>query len=135
LLLFLMTESAQGNSLESELVMDSQLIPENQWVDFFDQFSRDHMGWPATIEVLDREVGPQRIAENLPLQGISLDTKGSRSCSIEVGAGDQPTRHISHLVDMPLHIRQAQEPNGSVILQIEPAVEPVTLIHVRGPIH
>jgi hypothetical protein len=115
--------------------METHTISEERWVDFFNDFSRDHSGWLATIEVLDNRTGPQKIAENVPLEGISFDTKGSRSCSIEVSAGDQPGRHMTHIVDMPLHIRQAQESGGAIDIQIEPARGPMTLIHLSGPAH
>jgi hypothetical protein len=110
-------------------------IPEEQWISYMDQFSRDHLGWSATIKVLDKNAGPQHVAENLPLQGISFDTKGSRPSSIEVSVGDQTSQHISHVVDMPLHIRQAEESNGAIDIEIEPARGPVTLIRMHGPVH
>jgi hypothetical protein len=115
--------------------METWTIPEEEWIKFFDDFSRDHAGWVATIEVLDTATGHQRIAKNLPLLGISFDTKGTRGCSVEVGAGDRPDQHISHIVDMPLHIRETREAEGCIDLQIEPATGPVTLVHLQGPVH
>ena len=115
--------------------METQTIPEDQWIDFFDRFSREHAGWRTTIEVLDERAGPQNIAADLPLEGISFDTKGSRPCSVEVGAGDRPDRHVSHQIDMPLHIRRACEADGSIDIQIEPARGSVTLLHLHSPAH
>ena len=115
--------------------METHTISEDKWIEFFERFSRDHAGWSATIEVLDRDSGPQHLAENLPLQGISFDTKGTRPCSVEISAGDHPDRHVNHVVDMPLHIRQANEPDGSIDVQIEPATGPITLVHLRAPSH
>lgn len=118
--------------------MDTRTIAEEQWIPFFDQFSRDHTGWSATIEVLDAELGPQRVAADLPLQGISFDTRGTRPSSVEVVAGDAPDRHVSHVIDMPLHIRLAEhsfEERDSIELQIEPARGPVTLVHLRADRH
>ena len=115
--------------------METVTISEDKWIDFFERFSRDHVGWSATIEVLDRDSGPQHLAENLPLQGISFDTKGTRPCSVEISAGDQRDRHVNHVVDLPLHIRQASEPDGSIDVQIEPATGPITLVHLRAPSH
>ena len=42
--------------------MQTGEISENQWLSFFDEFSREHAGWPATIELLSKETGPQRLA-------------------------------------------------------------------------
>jgi len=115
--------------------MQTRLVPEDQWVEFCNQFSRDHLGWPATIEVLDPETGPRHIARDLPLSGISFDTKGTRPGSLEISAGDDPDCQVSHVVDRPLYIREIEESSGSVDLQIEPGVGPATLVHLRGPMH
>jgi hypothetical protein len=115
--------------------MQTYTIPEDQWMEFFDAFSRDHVGWRVSIEVLDREAGPEHVAEDLPLQGISFDTKGTRPSAIQISAGDFPDAHVRHVVDLPLHIRRAEEPSGDVDVQIEPATGPVTLLHLRNPVH
>jgi len=113
--------------------METRTIPETSWIEFADRFSRDHTGWLATVQVLDGRAGAQLVAKDLPLQGISFDTKGTRPCSVEVSVGDTPSDHVRHVVDMPLHIREADEPDGSIDLQIEPADGSQTLIHLRGP--
>jgi hypothetical protein len=114
--------------------METRAIPESEWIEFANRFSRDHAGWLATVQVLDGS-GALLVAKDLPLQGISFDTKGSRPCSIEVSVGDTPSGHVRHVVDLPLHLREADEPDGSVDFQIESADGPQTLIHVRGPAH
>ena len=115
--------------------MQTQVVHEDQWIRFFDRFSREHLGWITSIEVLEDTSGPQRVAENLPLQGISFDTKGSRASTIEISVGDDPQRHVSHVIDLPLNIRRLDETDGQIDLQIEPATGPITLIHLRGPVH
>ena len=115
--------------------MDTRTIPEELWVEFANRFSRDYTGWLATVEVLDGRIGAQRVADGLPLQGISFDTKGTRPCSLEVSVGETPHGHVGHVVDMPLYVREADEPDGSVDLQIEAADGPRTLIHLRAPTH
>jgi hypothetical protein len=115
--------------------MDTRTIVDSQWVEFADRFSRDHAGWLATVQVLDSRSGAQLVADGMPLQGISFDTKGTRPCSVEVSVGDTPSRHVRHVVDMPLYIREAEEPDGSVDLQIEPADGPQTLVHLQAPVN
>ena len=115
--------------------METRTIPAEHWVEFFDRFSQDHVGWPCTIEVQDQQSGPQRLARDLPLMGISFDTRGTRPSSVEIIAGDSPRAHVEHVVDMPLVIRKAQEPNGDIDVQIEPARGPMTLIHLTDPLH
>jgi hypothetical protein len=114
--------------------MQSREIPDEHWISFFDEFSRDHVGWPVTIEVISPESGPQHVATELPLQGISFDPGGSRPCTINVGAGDNPSANFSHVIDMPLHIRLAEaERDADGTIQIEPARGPVTLVHYHRP--
>jgi Family of unknown function (DUF5335) len=116
--------------------MQSHEIPEDQWIEFFDRFSREHPGWPVTIELLSQESGPQRIAQQLPLLGISFESKGTRPNAVLIGAGDRTTPNISHAIDLPLHIRVADdERSSSVTIQIEPAHGPITLVHVHSPIN
>jgi hypothetical protein len=114
--------------------METRTIPEDKWAEFFDELNHDHADWIATIRVLHGEYGPQSIVMNLPFRGISFDTKGSRPSSVQVSAGDRAGHHFNHVVDLPLHIRQTEEPNGSIDVQIEPANGPVTLIHLHGPV-
>jgi len=115
--------------------METRTVPEDQWLGFLDRFSREHAGWPITIQVLDQQQGAHELAHNLPLQGMSFDTKGTRPCAIDISAGENPNAHVNHVVDLPLNIRVAEEPNGDVDLEIEPAKGPVTLLHLRSPIH
>ena len=114
--------------------MQSQEIYEQDWISFFDRFSQEHAGWPVSIELMSQQMGPQHLAQELPLQGISFDPAGSRPCTINVGAGDDPSANLSHTIDLPLHIRLADDERGDAgTIQIEPANGPVTLVHYHRP--
>ncbi len=116
--------------------MQTRVIPEDQWIDFFGDFSRQHAGWPVTVELLSPETGPQRLMQEQPLQGISFDTAGTRPCTIQVGAGDNPSANFSHVIDLPLHIRLAggdAEQDASGTIEIEPARGAPTLVHFHRP--
>src|SRR4051794_39514837 len=98
-----------GSGMRGVIMRDYE-IPEEQWVQYFNGFSREHAGWPVTIEVLSNDTGPQRIASDLALQGISFDpAAGTRPCTIAVGAGDRPDANMSHTIDLPLHIREVAD--------------------------
>jgi hypothetical protein len=114
--------------------MKSFDIPADKWLSYFDAFSQEHVGWPATIEVLDQQRGPQKLAGELPLQGISFEPAGSRPCTIQVGAGDRPDATISHVIDLPLHIRLADDEQGELTIQIEPARGAPTLVRLHEPV-
>ena len=115
--------------------MQTHTIPEDDWIDYFDRFSADHLGWPVTIQVQDPQSGPHNIAQDLPLLGISFDSRGTRASSIEIITGDALDAHVEHVIDMPLNIREVEEPNGDIDIQIEPARGPIRLIHLSGPAH
>lgn len=109
-------------------------IPAERWTGFLEEFSREHAGWPVTMEVLSSDVGPQRIARDLPLQGISLSSEGTRPSALQISVGDQRSAKIQHTVDLPLHIRLAADDlDASGTLQVEPAQGPPTLVHFHRP--
>src|SRR5258708_7726407 len=52
-----------------------QEIPRNQWVRFFDVFSKNHDGWLIEVVVAGRGNRSRVEARRLPLQGITVDLK------------------------------------------------------------
>jgi hypothetical protein len=114
--------------------MRSYEIPNDQWVEFFNRFSKEHVNWPVSLELLSKESGPQRLSGELPLQGISFDPGGTRPATIRVEAGDSASASFSHAVDLPLHIRLAEQEDGSDgAIEIEPARGAPTLVHFHRP--
>lgn len=78
-------------------------IPREQWVRFFDGFSKPHEGWIVTVEVLGSTIGAQEEATGLPLVGISADLKGRRT-HIEVMVGDRPDAHVTRIINAPKRV-------------------------------
>jgi hypothetical protein len=115
-------------------MMNSYEVPAEQWAVFCDRFSRDHHDWPVTIEVLTAEIGSERLAEELPLDGLSFDTKGTRPSSLEISAGDSVRSHVAHTVDLPLRIWVANDDSDNHgTVKIEPADGPPVLVHYHQP--
>jgi hypothetical protein len=113
-------------------IMEVRVIPEDQWVQFVNAFSRDHVGQAVTIEVV-ADVGRQAIAQGLPLQGVSFDLRGTRPASVDVSAGEQPDQHVRHVIDMPMFIRVTKGDQGEdTRLEIEPARGPRTQVVLQG---
>ncbi len=108
-------------------------IPRAEWQDFFDGFSQQHAGWLVTLRVLDRELGAQLVAENLPLQGISADLTKNENV-IMINVGETLADHIAHAVTNPTHVRLALDPRGAhEALEFETAEQTVTLMRFRVP--
>ncbi|MBS1791760.1 MAG: DUF5335 family protein [Acidobacteria bacterium] len=78
----------------------SNEIKQNQWPTFFDEFSKRNRARSTQIEVFG-ELGAQEAERHLPLNGISVDVKGSSAPRIEILlGGDSPEdlQHLTHVV-------------------------------------
>jgi hypothetical protein len=111
----------------------NEIAPED-WLPFFNQFSRDHTGWLVTIQSRDDQDQPRSIVQSQPFQGISFDTKGSQPSSMAISTGDPSGLYTRHIVQLPLHIRLIHQ-GPDLDLQVEPAQGPQTLVHFQNPSH
>ncbi len=112
--------------------MATQEIRRDDWVSFFDSFSRQHAGWLVTVEVSRLDIGAQTEARELPLDGISADLKGPGSDKIAVVVR---TRHgdLTHTMTEPLKVRlQETEQHAHQALQIESADGTSTIVRFRS---
>ena len=76
-------------------------IPRDQWQTYLEEFSKRNLGRPVNLEVLSEELGDQEEAQMLPLEGITLETKGSEAESVEImlgGTGAADDRNLTHTV-------------------------------------
>jgi len=103
-------------------------IPREQWVKFFDDFSKRHEGWTVTLDVLRSDLGDQKEASNLPLVGISADPKQSGS-AIEIMVGGQPDAHVTRIINRPksIWVKELERP-GHEAIEIESEDGIVTLV-------
>jgi hypothetical protein len=107
-------------------------IARNQWVPYFNDFSKQYQGWAVTIEVLDRELGDQHRVDNLPFQGISYDPAGSQAGDILVETGDAGTPYETHLIHRPRIVRAAiTQPGAEADVEIESEEGYITLVRLR----
>ncbi|HZO87583.1 MAG TPA: DUF5335 family protein [Chthonomonadaceae bacterium] len=81
--------------------METREVSKQDWVDFCDNFSKQHQGLAARVEVRGGEVGARPETGVLPFVGISADEKGSEPNSIIVMLGTETQDHIEHLIDHP----------------------------------
>ncbi len=109
--------------------MPTRDIPRDQWRKFCDDFSRQHRGRPATIEVLGDAVGAQEEVHKQPFEGISADEKDGEN-RIEVMIGSRPANHMTHIINHPSHLRVEEQERGKPreVLQIEAEGQPTTLV-------
>ena len=99
--------------------MQTREIPREQWIRYFDDFSKNHEGWIVTLEVLGADIGDQEEANNLPLVGISADVK-ARENRVEIIIGGRPDVDVTRFIERPKHI-WVKEPRvpGDEAMEIE----------------
>src|SRR5687768_13125823 len=111
-------------------------IPRDQWVVFCDTFAREHAGEPATIEVLDGGA-IQTVVRNMPLVDVEADLRDDRLHTVAVTAGDEPGRHLSHMIQSPERIKLQLSGSGEAqAVRIESQKGLTTLIRLpaRPPV-
>jgi hypothetical protein len=110
-------------------------IPREEWVEFFDSFSRQHEGWLVTLEVLGEEIGAQVEAEEITLEGVSADLKEGGEDIISIILGNRSTERITHNISQPTHVRIEQNESGAdMSLQIESGDRVTTLLRFRSAV-
>jgi hypothetical protein len=103
-------------------IMPTREIHRNEWVEFFNNFSRNHHGWTVMLEVLRSDIGAQVEIRELPLEGIVADLKVAGKDQISIIIEESPQKHITHTIHNPEHVNfeEAAGRSGGA-LQIESA--------------
>lgn len=111
----------------------TQEIARDHWLEYFNDLAKLYQNWTVTVQVLDRELGDQRIIDDLPLQGISYDPAGSQAGDILIEAGDAGMPFEVHLVHHPRVVRAAAtQPGAEADIEIEAEDGIVTLVSLRS---
>jgi hypothetical protein len=112
--------------------MTTYEIPPERWSDYFIGLSGQYQGWQTTVEVLGQDVGDQRVADGLPLQGLSFEKVGSQAGDILIEMGDAGTPYETHRIDHPRSVRVADtDPGAETDIQFEAADGLTTIVHLR----
>src|SRR5215813_4437939 len=99
--------------------MNTREIPREQWVKYFDNFSKNHEGWIVTLEVISYDIGDQEEANGLPLVGISADVK-ARENRIDLMVGGKPDVDVERFINNPIRV-WVKEPEipGDEVIEVE----------------
>ena len=106
-------------------------VPQEQWSEFFDQFSDGNRGRHISIEIITPELGDEELIQNAPLMAIVYDRpeKGN-DLVIEVGK-DEVT--YAHTVDSPTEIFTGQSESGRMLaVHITDAAGTKTLVKLQA---
>jgi hypothetical protein len=111
--------------------MNAGEVPRGRWIKFFDDFSKEHQGWIATVELIGLDIGDQEEAGSLPLVGISADLK-DRENRIEVTVGGRPDAHLTHTINNPVTVKlKPAEEEGHEAIEVKSADGTITLVSFR----
>jgi Family of unknown function (DUF5335) len=105
-------------------------IPEELWLEFFDQFSDGNRGRHISIEILGAELGDLELIQNAPLIAMVYDPpKHGNKLTIETGKNEVT---YAHTVDSPKEVLTGQDANGIMLaVQIRDATGVPTLIKLQ----
>jgi hypothetical protein len=95
-----------GRFLERYLV-ETRLIPREEWPDFFESFSHRHENWLVYMETFDRETSDQTGSRTLHLRSIT--TEGQ----MIVIVGEDDFNEVSQLVRTPSRVLLTQSNAGA----------------------
>jgi hypothetical protein len=114
--------------------MQTREVPREQWIRYFDDFSKNHEGWIVTVEVIGSDIGDQEEASGLPLVGVSADVK-ARENRIHLMVGGKPGVDVGRFIERPKHvwIKESKIP-GDEAIEVESEDGIKTLLnfhHVR----
>jgi len=94
--------------------MATRQVPQQDWPQFFDEYTATHGGKTATAELYGQGVPEVSEAKHLPFIGVTYEEKGSDAHSVRVMLGDSAGDHLTHEVPSPKQVwvrpREGSEP-------------------------
>ncbi len=110
--------------------MSNKQIPQDRWVEFFDQFTNGNRKRLIKLEIVDRESGDEIPIQNAPLWSLVYDPvdKGN-DLTIETGRDEV---NYAHTVPAPKIVWERQDSNGKVTaLEIIDEGNTQTILHLK----
>ena len=108
-------------------------ITKQNWSRFFETLSKRRFEWLTKVEVLKSEMGDQVLTEGLPLNGITMETRGDR-ISIDISVGEDTANHQTHNIINPVKVDFLEgEDNRPDVIDIEEEDGTKTLITFIEP--
>jgi hypothetical protein len=114
------------------MMVSTQMIPQEQWLNYFNELSRHFTGWGISIEVMRQDLGDQHSVDRLVFQGVSFESKGSERGNILIEAGDLPQSLVIHQIVSPCLVQVAEtRPGRETYLHIGSDDGSSTLVTLR----
>lgn len=105
-------------------------IPKQNWVSFLRDLNKLAQSRPVRLEVINRELGDQDMADMQPLREIDFETKGSERGALIVAVGDD-SDSLFHRIDDPTRFFIAHNELGTLLdtLAIQDSMGGETIIY------
>jgi hypothetical protein len=114
--------------------MKTREIPIHEWGTFFNNFSRRHEGWLATLEILGLEIGAQVEGRELALRGIVGEWDEIKGNALMIMVGTTRDDHVTHTIRNATQVSLEQTDGGAdVALAIKSADGTTALLRFRSP--
>jgi len=108
--------------------MAGQIIPREAWLEWFQAFTQQHHGWLISVELAGPAGFDNRIADERPLESISVLANGS----IEVRVGGEAP--LIHRIAEPFGVRVTESSPGAIAIVTIDSQTEQTRIRFRMPI-
>jgi hypothetical protein len=105
-------------------------VPQERWVEFFDQFSDGNRGRHISIEIINSEFGDEELIQNAPLMAMVYDRPGKGNDLVIETGKDEVT--YAHTVDSPTEVLTGQSESGRMLaVWINDATGTKTLVKLQ----
>ncbi len=114
--------------------MQTREIPRDQWVAFFDGFSRQQQGWLVNVQVAQDGHQRQHEARDLPLESIATNLK-DREDTISVILEQGQKQYITHSISGANRVLLEKTDQGADAgVEIDSADGNKTIVRFRSPV-
>ncbi len=114
----------------NEKIDINKSVPQDQWGEFFDQFTNGNRGRHISIEIVSAELGDEELIQNAPLMAIVYDRPGKGDDLVIETGKDEVT--YAHTVDSPTEVLTGQSESGRMMaVSISDAAGDRTLIKLQ----
>lgn len=107
-------------------------IAKQEWTKFFDNISKNRLGWTTRVEVFKDDIGAQTLADGLPFGGLMFEEKNGGA--IEIMLGEDAGAHQTHTIVDPQKVFFETKENGSAIVEIEDREGTKILVYFVQPV-
>jgi hypothetical protein len=107
--------------------MFTQEILNSNWQAFFNDFNRSHKGWMASLDLFSNELGAQKVATELPLEGLMVEATANGGQNLVIILGEGSGGHLTHTIEGPGRI-WFETADEEVVLKVEAGIDSTILM-------